>query len=427
MSTRLLDAKAKLAQGLWRDALDHLNTHLANPFHAKYDDAEARLWRARCYFELGDHRAAIADAELALEADETLAPAVMVRARARSALEDWAGCIADVDRALDLQEDVTAYLVRAFAKGRLGDHRGAIEDYDAYLEANPESADAWEQKGLRRLDEGRCVRAIADLESAIALEPEREEHLARIIGLARRILALEAAGDLAKMATACCERGHARRGARDLVNAALWFNRAIDTKRDHAEAWRARGMVRYTLGRTEDALMDLTHALELSPDFFVARYNRAFVRAKLLDFAGAEEDFTGYLTYHSSDVESLVYRGNARRHLAQHDGALADLTRALEINPGSSTAYFLRGLTRSEMGDAGGALADFTRALVHSATDARVWLHRGRARKLLGDREGAIADWRRARELDAELHQDLDAAMAEQYAEAPSASRLKAS
>jgi tetratricopeptide (TPR) repeat protein len=417
---RLADAKRKLAEGLPREALRDLGALLASRQIEPHDEREALLARALCYLRLGDERAALADAEQVLEDVPRDADALVLKARARQALEQWPACVEAADAALAERDDADAYFARAYAKGKLGDVRGAVEDWDAYVELRPDDADGWEQRGRRRLDAGEYRRAVGDLDSAAALDPARADRLAASTALGGRLLALVAPmvsrsrtapvtgtvtgtvppdapspGDVAR---ACVEEGHARQSAGEPRTAAIWYNRAIDAKADVAEAWRARGVLRYQLGRVAEALSDLGHALDLDPIFHLARYNRAFVRARALDFAGAEEDATRFLEHAPDDVESLIHRGAMRRHLGRHGEALADFARALELSPSSSAAFFHRGLTKAEGGDAAGAEDDFTHALVLDATDPRIWTARARARRERGDEEGARADEARAAE-----------------------------
>ena len=441
MSAALEAAKAKLATGQRREALDDLNAYLAEPSTVRYvagasaarppasragsreafagrlpagieealdrDVRDALGRRGECYLELGEHRAALADAAQLIELAPRDAAARLLHARSRAALEDWLGCIEDADAAIELLDDGVAYRVRALAKTKLGDHRGAVEDGATYVERYPGSADGWEHLGLARLDDGQYRRAIGDLESALAIDPTRKPRVAQAIAFADRIAKLTEMNAVDLLARACCEMGRAKRIAREPESAAKWFNRAIDAKADYGEAWRARGMIRYAAGRIEEARSDLTHALAETPKLYLAYYSRAFVRAKLRDFAGADADFTRYLEHSPADVPSLVYRGNVRRRLSRFPEAMADLTRALDLRPDSSVAYFFRGLTRLDLDDAAAALDDFTRALVYDARDARVWVSRARARKSLGDLAGSRADASRAIEIDATLRAQL--------------------
>jgi tetratricopeptide (TPR) repeat protein len=81
-------------------------------------------------------------------------------------------------------------------------------------------------------------------------------------------------------------------------------------------------------GRYHEAVLELTEALRLAPNFVLALNARGFALFMLHDWARA----------------------------------IADLNKAILLNPNYANAYHNRGAVRSRIGDAAGALADLKRA-----------------------------------------------------------------
>lgn len=111
------------------------------------------------------------------------------------------------------------------------------------------------------------------------------------------------------------------------AEAVLHFTWAIVLDASDPAKWFHRGAARRALGDIEGAIVDLTQAIVLRPDF----------------------------------VEALLLRGSCRRE--RREDPRSDYDRAIELRPGEPDAWYLRGHYRSQSGDAQGALADFEKAL----------------------------------------------------------------
>lgn len=173
----------------------------------------------------------------------------------------------------------------------------------------PELAWAWAGRGAARLDLGRPLEALADLDRALALDAR----VGRGLGLLWRALARRDAGDAA--------------GAAEDARAALaWY--------PHWAHW-------------------------LTPRLRGTR--RPF--AAVADAVGDEGEPSAY------DLPAWVRRG--RRRLAAGDaaGALDDLSRALEecLDPSCVEALLLRSRAHAALGDAASAASDAARALAAGA------------------------------------------------------------
>ncbi|MER6089367.1 tetratricopeptide repeat protein [Streptomyces bluensis] len=81
--------------------------------------------------------------------------------------------LADYDRALDLDPGyASAYASRAVSRAELGRHEEALADLDRAVELNPHYAWALGRRALVHLELGDPARALADADRALALSPD---------------------------------------------------------------------------------------------------------------------------------------------------------------------------------------------------------------------------------------------------------------
>jgi tetratricopeptide (TPR) repeat protein len=123
------------------------------------------------------------------------------------------------------------------------------------------------------------------------------------------------------------------------------------------------------LGRYDDALAMLEHALQIAPGFAAARFNRALV----------------------------LYR------LGRYGDALDELDRLLAADPDSGAYNNLKAAVLSNIGQLGDALEHFETALAARPTQPKVWMSYGHSLKTIGRRDDGIAAYRRAIALEPRL------------------------
>ena len=121
------------------------------------------------------------------------------------------------------------------------------------------------------------------------------------------------------------EKSLAQRKPREAVELAT---KAIEQKPDYLEAYVVRARARRQLGELEQAIEDLTNAIELRPT--AALY---------------------------------IGRGDCRSALDRHAEAISDFDRAIEMEPKSMTGYHYRGRERFKAGEVEKSIADFDRAI----------------------------------------------------------------
>lgn len=109
-------------------------------------------------------------------------------------------------------------------------------------------------------------------------------------------------------------------------------------KDDYVQAYAVRGVIYHAMNKNDDAINDLTKAVELDPKFCAMRgiiYHDCGEKEKALaDYAKAIEL--------NPTEEIYTNRGILYNEMGNKDNALADYNKAIEINPNSDKAYFNR-------------------------------------------------------------------------------------
>ncbi len=370
--------------------------------------ADEYLQRGLVHLAAGEHAAALADFDRAIERDDRHAKAWSNRGLAHQALGDLDGAFADHTRAIEADPTLAdAYNNRgtvSYAKSHL---EAAVADFTRAIERDPRLARAYGNRGLAYASAGDYVRAAVDYDRAIELDP-RDGRV-----LVHRGNALLTQGDLAaairdyshaieldpRLADAYSGRGNAKSAAGDMVGAIADHGRAVELDPLNACAYTNRGLVLYAVGDLAGAVRDHTRAIELDPRLAGAFNNRALALTSLRDFDGAIRDFTTAIGLAPHRASYYDGRGRARRDSGDLAGAKADCDRALEEDPRYARGYAGRALALLALGDSSGALRDCTQAIELDARDAEYPALRGRVLRARGDLDGALRDADRAIEL----------------------------
>jgi tetratricopeptide (TPR) repeat protein len=137
-------------------------------------------------------------------------------------------------------ETAEAYNNRGLAKRAIGDLDGALNDFDRAIEVKPNLWQAYSNRSLVKKAKGDLVGAQADSDKALELKPDSPD--------------------------VCYSRGMRRMSKSDWTGAVAHFNRAIELNPSFAEAYGNRGAAKNASGDVDDALLDFQKAIELKPD-----------------------------------------------------------------------------------------------------------------------------------------------------------------
>ncbi len=195
------------------------------------------------------------------------------------------------------------------------------------------------RSAIQKKDKGDYQGALADLEQAIAIDPN-DYGVYIIRGLIRLSPIQDYQGALAD------------------------FDRAIAIKPTAATAYNGRGRVKHEKKDYQGALADFDRAIAIDPNYASAYNNRGLTK------------------------QAYLQGGFFNRHY-DNEGALMDYTRAISLAPNNATMYWNRGILKyANLDDISGGIGDVR-------TAARLYNQQG-------DQEGyarAIAQLRRWRAL----------------------------
>ena len=145
--------------------------------------------------------------------------------------------------------------------------------------------------------------------------------------------------------------------------------------------------------RNEDALIDLTRAVELDEKYAWAIVSRGETYRSMEKYEAALADYTRALELDEKDAWIIASRGQAYRSMEKYEEALADLNLALELNEKLDWAFLERGLIYFCLTMFDEALADLTRAIDLDEKFIEARLLRGAIYRKLGQFEKAVQDF----------------------------------
>jgi tetratricopeptide (TPR) repeat protein len=158
-------------------------------------------------------------------------------------------------------------------------------------------------------------------------------------------------------------RGHARKAKADFDGAIADYSKVIELKPDAAVGYYNRGDAKRLKGDLDGALADYNQAFELKLNVAQAYNNRGEVKRAKNDLDGALADYNKAIELKPDFSQAYSNRGLLKRIAKNFDGALADYDKAIELKPDSAEAYNNRGLLKQIKSDLNGALADYDKAI----------------------------------------------------------------
>jgi lipoprotein NlpI len=239
-----------------------------------------------------DWAGALADYNRAVEVDPRSVAALTDRGNLKLRTRDFDGAAADFGRAIDVQPSATLHGSRGKAKRGAGNLDGAFADYTRAIELAPESVRAYRFRGALKHDLRDWSGALADFEKIATLAPD--DDAARIwIWLIRTRL------------------GEPAQATADL--AAHWERRQAAG----AEGW-AMTVVGFAAGRRSEAAL-LAEAASAGPQQVAARASFAYFLAGHVRLLG--RDTATASVYFRRCVEAAITAS------IEYDNALAELRR----------------------------------------------------------------------------------------------------
>jgi tetratricopeptide (TPR) repeat protein len=155
-------------------------------------------------------------------------------------------------------------------------------------------------------------------------------------------------------------------------------------------------------------IIDLSKAIELDPNCYLAYGIRGQAKYYLGDYVGAIQDYNK-MTEITKDARACRGIGDAKLMLGDAVGAIQDYNKAIQYNSKDTWAYSGRGKAKSMREDFKGAFYDYNKAIELNPNIGAAYLGRGLAKKMLEllnyedfeeyELRGACLDFRKAAEL----------------------------
>ncbi len=286
-----------------------------------------------------DLKAAMTDADKAVEVDPLLAAAYSARGFVRLDLGDAAGALEDFNKAVSLRPDLL-HLAQALTGQGVAvrrahkDLNAAIDSFDKAIRANPRYYEAYSARGLAKHDNKDYSGAIADYTQAIEINGQAA-------GLYHNRGASYAARAEDRTKEAMHRRATKAPGVEDEEKAAKeqWklaindFDKAIELDPKIPQIYEQRGVVRHLLGDDDGAITDFNRAIELKPDSSVAFINRGLVWELKGKFTNALEDYNHAVEANRYDPIAYARRGLLYLQYQQDLRASQDFEACFELQP----------------------------------------------------------------------------------------------
>ena len=272
------------------------------------NSAEVYITAGDTYMSSGQAGEAIEQYSKALETDPELATVYYKRGMAYRSIEMLDEALQDFNRALELQPDhAFAYHARSLVYSLMGEDKLAIDDMTTALnldgnvtrDTDEGMALAYYKLGIAYLDSGGYLLAQGFLGKSLNLEPTIDAYLAR------------------------SEVHMLRDGYHQAV---LDLTKAIEMSPDMAEAYGRRGAAYIKEGELSAAKEDLDQAIGLDPGNARDYRNRAYLYMQSDNNTMALEDLEKAIALNPGDYLSYSYRGEIYLANAEYDKALADFT-----------------------------------------------------------------------------------------------------
>ncbi len=152
----------------------------------------------------------------------------------------------------------------------------------------------------------------------------------------------------------------------------------------------------------ENAIENCNTALELKPNFDGAFAKRGWANINLKKYDDAINDLTKAIEFaRSNKFKSGIYndRSLVYINLKNYKKAISDCNKAIALNSNNSLAYFRRAYLKSKIEDNSGAISDYNKAINLDPNDYAAYANRGWSKRNLGDIKGACLDWGKATSL----------------------------
>jgi tetratricopeptide (TPR) repeat protein len=172
------------------------------------------------------------------------------------------------------------------------------------------------------------------------------------------------------------------------------------------EIYALRGAMSLNVGKWEQALTNLNHAIELDEQYAWAIIYRGNLHCIRGQYEKALADFTHAIILDEQNPRPIAWRGLTYLRIGQYAEALADLTHAITLEEHYTLAIVWRGETHRRIAKYEEANTDFTRVVESGYADAFCFSRRGATYQAIDNKAAAQVDLARVMRLPLEKAHD---------------------
>lgn len=362
--------------------------------------------RGACKENTGDYAGAIVDYTEAIKLNPKEPLYLTNRGNARRLAKQWDKAIADYSEALRIEPKADRYALRASAQVAKGSYEAAIADLTTAIQLEPREAQFWASRGDAYAAAKDLDKALADHAKAIELDPKnayrwnnrgvihdvhRKDYSAAIADYSQAIQLQP------KVALYHYNRGNAHFAAREIDKALLDYTESLNLEPQNAVRRNKRGLVFFNQKHDyARAIADYTEALRLEKGVAAYWSNRGDAYKAMKDFARAVEDYTEAIRLEPNKEYYYNDRAIANYEAQRYDAAIEDYSASFKLSPKSAIYVSNRGLAYKAKKDYDRAIADMQDAIRLDPENPERRRNCGDVRVLKGDYDGAIMDFSEA-------------------------------
>ena len=179
------------------------------------------------------------------------------------------------------------------------------------------------------------------------------------------------------------------------------FNKAIDEYNYRSvRAYAYRGLAYAAKNQYDNALKDITQAINIQPNNTLGYICRGFIYNRKGNYSEALNDYTAAIKLEPKNA--LAYFGRAIVHIAMANNktfsndALIDFKRAIELNPNDDSFYAFRSMMYSFGNKNDSAMSDINKAIELNPNKSVYYAVRGSFQNAMSFKEKAISDFQKA-------------------------------
>jgi Flp pilus assembly protein TadD len=189
------------------------------------------------------------------------------------------------------------------------------------------------QRSLARADAGDKAGAIADIDSALQIDPS--------------------------IVPAYVARGRIKSYLKDYSGAIADFSKALELESGNPDAYHGRCVARMESGEIKGAIQDCRQATRYNPDYDKAVGVLCTIDMKIGDLKSAAADCARLVMLRPNDGLAAGTLGNAQAMTGMCGEAVTSLGKAISLGNADRNIYFNRALCRIKLGDRSGACSDW--------------------------------------------------------------------